>query len=356
MDRIFDGAAGRLHIGEPELYIDNKARKRSGHMCHAMIEYQPGRIIDFNSNCSAVRLQGHAAYGWVEYRYSDDYGKTWSEPHDLPYSRQEFFDGNYTISIEKGVCIDGVITLFALRNTQFSPICCEPWKTAMVLQSHDFGKTWTEPYELCEFEGRVYDAAVHDGVIYAMIFCNPNHVGKTTEHVYRLYTSRDNGRSFQLASVIDIENIGHAYGALQFRDDGSLIAYANDIGNGFRLSESISYDLGKTWKRLPDAVLPEGIRNVQVSRLGPGYVMHGRAFRNARYGKGLIVYTSKDAVNWDDGILLEPEKTSCYYSGNLRLVKPDGTESLLVQYSDIYGDTFENAAAVNIMHMFLHFE
>ena len=100
MDRIFDGAAGRLHIGEPELYIDNEARKRSGHMCHAMIEYLPGKIIDFNSNCSAVRLQGHAAYGWVEYRYSGDYGKTWSEPHDLPYSRQEFFDGNYTISIE----------------------------------------------------------------------------------------------------------------------------------------------------------------------------------------------------------------------------------------------------------------
>ena len=356
MDRIFDGVAGRLHIGEPELYIDNKARKRSGHMCHAMIEYRPGKIIDFNSNCSTVRLQGHAAYGWVEYRYSDDYGKTWSEPHDLPYSRQEFFDGNYTISIEKGVCCNGVITLFALRNTQFSAICCEPWKTAMVLQSHDFGKTWTDPYELCEFEGRVYDAAVHDGVIYAMIFCNPNHVGKTPEHLYRLYTSRDNGKSFQLASVIDIENIGHAYGALQFRDDGSLIAYANDIGNGFLLSESISYDLGKTWKRLPDAVLPEGIRNVQVSRLGPGYVMHGRAFRNASWGKGLIVYTSKNAVNWDDGILLEPEKTSCYYSGNLRLVKPDGSETLLVQYSDIYGDTFENAAAVNIMHMFLHFE
>ena len=102
MDRIFYGAAGKLHISEPELYVDNQARRRSGHMSHAMIEYQPGRIIDFNSNCSAVRSFGHSAFGWIEYRYSEDYGRHWSEVHELPYSKQEFFDGNYTISIEKG--------------------------------------------------------------------------------------------------------------------------------------------------------------------------------------------------------------------------------------------------------------
>ena len=47
---------------------------------------------------------------------------------------------------------------------------------------------------------------------------------------------------------------------------------------------------------------------------------------------------------------------ACYYSNNLRLVKPDGSETLLVQYSDTYGNTPANTAAVNIMHMFLHFE
>ena len=356
MERIFDGAAGRLHIGEPEIYVDNQARKRSGHMTHAMIEYQPGRIIDFNSNCSAVRSYGHSAFGWIEYRYSDDYGEHWSEIHDLPYSRQAFFDGNFTVSIEKGVCCNGVLTLFALRNTQFSPICCEPWLTVMVLRSSDFGKTWTEPVELCEFPGRVYDAVVRDGVIYVMIFCNENHVGTKPEHLYRLYRSCDDGRTFQLVGVIDIENIDHAYGALQFRPDGALVAYSNNIKDMYLLSSSVSYDLGQSWERQPDVRLSEGIRNIQISQLGPGYVMHGRACRNSPWGKGFVVYTSKDALHWDDGILLEPEKCSCYYSNNLRLVRPDGAEKLLVQYSDIYVDDPANYKTVNVMHMFLHFE
>lgn len=356
MDRVFIGAAGKLHISEPELYVDNQARRRSGHMSHAMIEYQPGRIIDFNSNCSAVRSFGHSAFGWIEYRYSDDYGRHWSEAHDLPYSRQEFFDGNHTISIEKGVGLDGVITLFAVRNSQFSQICCEPWSSPTVLQSYDFGKTWTEPVEFCQYAGRIYDAVVHDGIIYAMIFCNEYHIGEKPEHVYRLYRSLDNGKSFEEVSIVDIETIGHAYGALQFRPDGSLIAYSNNITNGYLLSQSISLDLGRTWEPLADVKLSEGIRNIQISPLGPGYVMHGRGFRSARYGKGLVVYTSKDALHWDGGILLEPDKGSCYYSNNVRLVKPDGTETLLVQYSDIYKDDPVNFKTVNVMHMFLHFE
>ena len=36
MDTVFHGLAGELRIGEPELYVDNRARHRSGHMSHAM--------------------------------------------------------------------------------------------------------------------------------------------------------------------------------------------------------------------------------------------------------------------------------------------------------------------------------
>ena len=78
MDKVFDGIAGRLHISDPEMYVNNEARSRSGHMSHAMVEYAPGKIIAFNSNCSAVRYEGHSAFGWIEYRYSEDGGKTWS--------------------------------------------------------------------------------------------------------------------------------------------------------------------------------------------------------------------------------------------------------------------------------------
>ena len=356
MAKVFQGIAGKLHISDPELFIDNQARGRSGHMTHAMLEYAPGHILAFNANSSGRRCCGHSAFGWVEYHYSHDYGKTWSETYDLPYSRKELLDGVFSISIEKAVICNDVITIFALRNSQSSPLCCTPWSTVMTLQSFDHGKTWTEATEMAPYAGRLYDAVVHDGIIYALLFCNEEHVGVKPEHLYRLYSSRDNGKSFQLASVIDIDNIGHAYGALQFRPDGSLVAYANNIWNGYLLAESVSEDCGLTWKRRAECRLSLGIRNIQISRLDGAYVMHGRAYQDAQWGKGFVVYTSKDALNWDDGFLLEPEKTSCYYSNNLLLKKPDGTETLLVQYSDKYGDTPQNATCVNVMHLFMRFE
>lgn len=63
---------------DPEIYIDNESRNRSGHMSHAMVEFAPNKIIDFNSNCSPVRCDGHSAFGWIEYRISED-GHNWDE-------------------------------------------------------------------------------------------------------------------------------------------------------------------------------------------------------------------------------------------------------------------------------------
>lgn len=345
METVFHGLAGELHIGGPELYVDNHSRRRSGHMSHAMAEYAPGRIICFNSNCSPARCGGHSAFGWIEYRTSADGGRTWSAPRDLPYSRNEFFDGVHTISVEKAVAVDGVITIFALRNSQFEEICCEAWDTIMTLQSRDGGETWNEPRELGAWRGRLYDAVVRDGVIYAMMFCNEHFVGKKPEHVYRLYRSIDRGASFEEVSVVGLAHRGSGYGALQFRPDGSLLAYACRIGNEYLVPVSISHDLGKTWRRLPAIRLKHGIRNIQIARLSGGYVMHGRAFQGVPCGKGFVFYTSRDGLKWDDGILLETEKRLCYYSNNLVLKDPDGAERMLVQYSDVY-----EGRKVDVMH------
>ena len=65
-----------IELEDAELYVDNEARKRSGHMSHAMAEFAPGCFIDFNANYSANRVFGHMPYGWVEYRISKDSGKT----------------------------------------------------------------------------------------------------------------------------------------------------------------------------------------------------------------------------------------------------------------------------------------
>lgn len=94
-----------VKISEPILYVDNKSRKRSGHMTHALAEWAPGRLIDFNSNCTAEKYGGHSTFGWVEYRLSDDGGETYSEIHELPYSKKSLYDGIYVISVEKGGCL-----------------------------------------------------------------------------------------------------------------------------------------------------------------------------------------------------------------------------------------------------------
>lgn len=347
MEQIFDGIAGKLHISEPELYVDNQSRNRSGHMSHAMVEFAPGKILDFNSNCSKYRCGGHSGFGWIEYRVSEDNGKTWGDINTLPCSMEILLDGVYTISVEKAVAVNGVITAFAIRNDQSKPISAEPWVTPLYVQSMDGGKSWTKPKVFSPYPGRIYAAIVHEGVIYVLQFCNPDFPGQRPTDQYRLFTSHNGGQSFEELSVVDIDTMGRAYGAMVFRPDGSLIAYNCNTGEAKDLAVSISYDQGKTWKQQEHIVLSHGIRNIQISKLGNGYVMHGRAWLGAICGKGLVMYTSKDALHWDDGILLNSDKPSCYYSNNLLLKDSDGSDKLLVQYDELY-DNFDSR--VNVFH------
>ena len=53
-----------IEVSEPTVHVDNKSRNRSGHMTHAMVEYAPGKVLDFNSNCSAELYSGHSAFGF----------------------------------------------------------------------------------------------------------------------------------------------------------------------------------------------------------------------------------------------------------------------------------------------------
>jgi len=350
MPSSYQAAIGNVCISDPILYVDNQSRHRSGHMSHAMIEYAPGKIIDFNSNCSAERHGGHSAFGWIEYRYSDDYGQTFGEIHELPFSKEILLDGVYSVSLEKAVFHNGVLTCFLLRNPQKNSNCCDPWdlEPPLVIQSYDAGKSWEKPTLFCPWRGRIYDAVVKDGIIYVLQFSNPDFPGKYPDDVYRLFVSEDNGKTFSARSVVALPTLEHGYGALQFRPDGSLLAYNCNLKDNYFFGLAISHDNGLTWEAHDEVRLSEAIRNIQISPLGNGYIMHGRAGRGHEWGKGLIVYSSVDGITWDDGLLLEPEKIACYYSNNVRLKKPDGSETLLFQYSDGY-----DGARVNVMHRFI---
>jgi len=347
MGRIIKGTSCDIRIGEPEIYVDNAARNRSGHMSHAMIEYVPNHILAFNSNCSPKRCAGHAAYGWIEYRRSADGGKTWSEIFELPFARQAFLDGMFTVSVEKAVaCDDGTIVAFCLRNSPYHEACCEPWLTPMYVISLDGGKTWTEEKELAQYKGRIYDARYHEGCIYVLEFCNDAEIGFTgnkPEHVYRIFKSDDNGLCFKELCVVPINGTGRGYGSMLFRPDGSLIVYAYNINDEFNIDYVISPDKGQTWEKAQTSPVKRGIRNPQTAILGNTYFLHGRG---AITDTAFVLYTSTDGIHWDDGHLLAPERPACYYSNNLVVHDGNSPAHLLIQYSETYRE-----CCVNVMHI-----
>ena len=348
MDTILERNGYRVVIGEAQVYVDHQANGRSGHMSHAMAEFAPGKVIDFNSNCSGVRCKGHSAFGWIEYRISNDGGESFGAPRALPYSKQAFYDGVFTVSVEKAVaCADGSIVIFALRNTTLASVCCEPWFTPMVLKSNDGGDTWSEPTEFSPYKGRIYDAVIRDDIIYVLQFCNDgtkHFTGNSEEHRYRLFVSRDRGEHFEILSELPGDTNGRGYGALLFDQCGVFHAYQYNLNAEREMDHLISRDCGKTWEICKPCYLEKGIRNPQISLIDGIFILHGRGEKE----KGFVLYSSKDGYTWDAGYYLETEKRLCYYSNHLLLTQPNGDSRVLIQYSDAYKD-----ACVNVMHRWI---
>ena len=67
------------------------------------------------------------------------------------------------------------------------------------------------------------------------------------------------------------------------------------------------------------------------------YILHGRAGDSEMGDRGaFVLYTSKDGVTWDDGIILVENRPACFYSENLTVTMPDGKQKMLVKYSENY--------------------
>ncbi|WP_146605309.1 sialidase family protein [Jiangella anatolica] len=317
-------------------------------MSHGLVSYSPGKVLAFNSNVSATRMDGHSGFGWIEYRRSVDAGQTWGEIRDLPYSRDAFLDGEFTISVERAVSPneDDVIVL-CTRNTPYREVCAQPWLTPQYVRSVDGGTTWAPPEELTPYAGRIYDALIHDDTIYVLQFCSEDFIGTTDEHVYRVFATSRTGTHFTELSTVPISGIGRAYGSLLLRADGSMICYAYNKDDERSMDFAISEDAGRTWSTTGSTPVAKGIRNPQTAYLDGVYLLHGRAAN----GRGFVMYTSSDGLNWDDGWMIEAEKQRCYYSNNIVVPSPEGGDRLLVQYSDAY-----QGARVNVMHLWVEGE
>lgn len=345
---IIEGKAKNIKLGEPILYIDNEARNRSGHMGHPMLNLGNGKIIDFNSNVSAIRCDGHSGFGWMEYRISEDYGETFGDFNELQYTKEVLLDGIYSAVIETAVaCDDGTIVAFCNLFSQENAVCCNPYGKPTYIRSTDGGKTWEDVRPLSNYEGRVYSSCYHNGIIYVLEFCNREVLGATPEDLYRIFSSTDNGKTFSELCVVPFESTkGRFYGTMDFDDNDNLYVYAYNEDSETELDYAMSCDNGKTWAKTGTCHLAKKIRNPQVALLDGQFILHGR---KSGTENSFVLYTSNDGIVWDEGtIIAGPFPAISFYSNNV-IINKDGKDRLLIQYSQ----TFCNSSRVNIYHMWV---
>ena len=338
-------AGKKFVVSESECWRDNKSVGRSGHMGHALIDCGGGRILDFASNCAGKeRLSGHSGYGWMEYRVSKDYGKTFGPVRVLPCSKRMYEEGKHTALCEKGVrAPDGRIVLFFQITDPSYPVCCEPWSPPLMAVSEDGGETFSDFMPTGADAGRIYDAVCDDKYIYFIMLSNPHFLGSKPEHVYKVYRA---GRDLKFSpSVLPIDAMGRGYGALEFAADGALHAYAYNSKCETEMDCAISRDRGVTWSAPCRSRVALKIRNPQVRRLDDVWFLIGR---NGGGGDALVFYSSPDGVNWDGGVRLDvrpPGTGTGYYGCMLPIHEPGCPPRMLMQYSRPY-----LGSCVNAMH------
>ena len=343
---------------EGEMFVDHSKENRGGHFGHAMVEYADGKILAFYPSCNADN-NGHSGRGWMEYKRSEDYGKTWSEPIVLRHSYDTFknSDGAFSVMCEKAVMSDdGAIVLFCcncdvktlLPGHEIYPAHAalwEPYLKPTYLKSYDGGESWEGPFELCDYTARVYDAMVHNGKIYAL-------VGGWDNRRFSLYISEDGAKTFREGGVLPVPKWSF-YGSLEILPDGAMIAYTyfdsnepmGDLGiDEHNLPYCISYDGGESFGELRTAGFVKRLRNPQLVKFNSAYFMFGRSGNRGDDRHNFVCYCSKDGINWDEGRYLRmqdfPKKWGvCFYSNTLVVGRynDDVPNRLYMQASVAYG-------------------
>ena len=366
-DGVGDNVAGRYAVfpkdppNEGILFVDHARTGRSGHLGHALVEYEDGKILAFYPSCSSdshnpnkPASKGHSAVGWMEYKRSEDGGKTWSAPHVLAYSKDLFDAGQnggpdakkYSAFAEKAVLTkDGHIVVFFLVCDITTNVIWRQFQIPTYIISSDGGYTWSEPSELCTDRGRLYDAKYHNGEILALNFKNDNEInflGNKPEDVYELYVSRDGGQTFQKRSELPFDTLGKSYGTMCMLESGSLIVYIYNADDERNADYVVSNDGGRTWSDVKTAYFAKKLRNPQMSSAGGYYFMHGRSGSKAQKGekKGhMVLYSSRDGRVWDEGVYLKMRTEGLgAYSNSIAVgsLNPHKRNRLLIQASHAY--------------------
>ena len=344
------------------LFVDHSRTGRSGHLGHALVEYEDGKILAFYPNCSDDS-GGHSAVGWMEYKRSEDGGKTWGDPNVLGYSKNLLDSGlsgvvhakQFSAFAEKAVLTDkgDIVLFFLVCDISTNKVWSHFQKPTYVI-STDGGHTWSEPSELGDKRGRVYDARHYNGEILALHFANDNTInflGNKPEHVYELYASGDGGRTFEKRSELPFDTAGRSYGTMAMLDSGSIVVYIYNRNNEHAMDYVVSDDGGRTWSEAMTAQFRKKIRNPQFVSLRGCYFMHGRSGSLGEEKGHMVLYSSRDGLAWDDGVYLRRREAGLgAYSNSIVVgsLNPQSPKRVLVQASHAY-----DRNKTNVLHWWL---
>ncbi|MBO4429427.1 MAG: exo-alpha-sialidase [Clostridia bacterium] len=347
-------------VSDEILFADRSKEKRSGHLGHALVEYEKGKVLAFYPNCSGEKWSGHNACGWAEYKRSLDGGKTWGEAEFYPFSKT-LYDLGISVysSCEKAVLAkNGDIIAFNFICDLIDNDDCgyEPFRIPSYCVSHDKGKTWSAPVKIGAKRGRIYDARVFDGDIYVLLHYAVNSVDRTLPTEYHLFKSTDDGKTFSDISTLPFApdpSYCRYYGTMAVIDGGKMIAYSYmDDGKTDRFDYSISADGGVTWSTPAEAYFAKQMRNPQLIKFKNSYFMFGRSGSHGgeRMGHN-IMYFSKDGINWDEGRYLKMRTCGAGAYSNVIVVHDGERERLLLQMSYAY-----EQHRTNVYHWFIDAE
>lgn len=355
------------------LFVDNEKNWRSGHYGAALTECMNGDILAFYMNVSGKIYDGHSQAGWTEYKRSKDGGKTWEEPMILEYSKR-VWDNNKIIgdSIPKGKFYNSAYAANVITAPNGNIVavltCRKASEDRIVGQlppvyiiSKDNGYTWSEP-RVVDKKTSIEELALthNDGA--SFVFNDEIYIifigGNSGNGKYSFYVSKDNGETFQKRSDGLFESRpyknNYYYMTAKALDDGHFIVYSYNPEDDHNLPYVISTDKGYTWSKVKSTYLEKRIRNANLSeKIGDYYFMVGRSGKHdADVPWSLLLYASKDGINWDRGIYLNKVQMGLdSYSANEVVGKydPSMPKRLLIQSSISYS----GYGRVNVKHWWI---
>lgn len=305
------------------------------------------KILAFYPNCS-LDEKGHSAVGWMEYKRSEDYGETWSQPYIFqPSLKLLHSEMKYSAMCEKAIVNEkGDIIVYQLICDISNDPQWQPYMVPSYSISRDKGSTWSNLRQIGTRRGRIYVQMYQEGTIFLLLFVNDATVdwtGQTTDHYYSLVVSEDGGENYYERSRIPIPSLHHGYGSMMFLEDGRLIVYNYNLDDEYNLSYVLSEDKGMSWGQAGTTFVAKKIRNPQVVGFEHLYFLHGRSGNNGEQAGNFVLYCSEDGIHWDEGRYLKVRTEGLgAYSNNLVIGKGTSHEKLLIQASHAYKDNQTN--------------